>query len=153
VLKRVVRQHGQQAIDKGVILKVHVSPRLPPVELCAPLFEDALSRLVDNGIKFTKEEGKVVTVSAQETQEWMEIAVTDEGIGIPPAAVPLLFKRFQQIDRETQEQQGVGLGLAIAREVVRLHGGEITVASTPGEGSTFTIRLPVADEGSNSSAA
>lgn len=79
--------------------------------------------------------------------------MADQGIGIPPEASPYLFRRFQQIDRERQEQQGVGLGLAIAQETVRLHGGVIEVESTVGQGSTFTIRLPVADEVSNSSAA
>jgi signal transduction histidine kinase len=73
------------------------------------------------------------------------VAVTDEGVGIAAEDFPYLFERFRQINRDEMEQQGVGLGLSIAQALVRLHGGEITVESTPGEGSTFTIRLPVAD--------
>ena len=152
VVRRAVHRHEQQASVNGIDLEVSVPPDLPPVELCDPLFEDALRRLVDNGIKFTKEKEKTVTVSARENAGWVEIAVADQGIGIPPEALPYLFSRFQQIDRETQEQQGVGLGLAIAQEIVRLHGGEIEVESTVGQGSTFTIKLPVASAGSNSSA-
>ena len=67
----------------------------------------------------------------------------DRGVGVSRDTVPSLFARFRQIDRETMEQQGTGLGLAIAQELIALHGGEIAVDSVLGEGSTFTIRLPV----------
>jgi signal transduction histidine kinase len=73
----------------------------------------------------------------------VRIAVSDKGVGIPADQMEHLFDRFRQINRDQQEQQGVGLGLAIAHELIRLHAGQITVESTPGEGSTFTILLPV----------
>jgi signal transduction histidine kinase len=151
VVKRAVNRHQKQAAAKGLNLELHVPPDVPPVELCEPLFETALRRLVDNGIRFTKEEGKAVTVSIQASEGWVKIAVADQGVGVPPGAISDVFARFQQIDRETQEQQGIGLGLTIAQEIVRLHGGEIKVESTASQGSTFTIKLPVAGEGSDSS--
>jgi signal transduction histidine kinase len=112
------------------------------MQLCEPFFVDALGRLVDNGIKFSRGKGKRVTVNARVVGEWVEVAVSDEGVGISPDDLVYLFERFHQIGRRQMEQQGSGLGLVIAQELIRLHGGEITVESTLGEGSTFTIRLP-----------
>ena len=142
ILERTAQQYEQQAADCGVTLETKVEPDLPPVLLCDLLFTDALGRLVDNGIKFCRGEGKRVTVSGRAADGWVEMAVSDEGVGIPPEEIPHLFERFRQVGRQQMEQQGAGLGLAIARELIHLHGGEITVESMPGEGSTFTIRLP-----------
>jgi two-component system sensor histidine kinase/response regulator len=146
IVTRTIGQYEPQAAAKGVTLKSLIEPNLPPVYLGEPLFADALGRLIDNAIKFSRGEGKAVTVSAREVQGWVEIAVADEGAGIPAEEVGHLFERFRQVNREKMEQQGVGLGLSIAQGVIHLHGGEITVASTPGEGSTFTIRLPRFEE-------
>jgi signal transduction histidine kinase len=158
ILETVLQQYEDQAAARGVLLELNVESELPPVSLCEPYFVDAVGRLVDNGIKFTRDTGKRVTVSARVTDEadrehpadkkrpWVEVAVTDEGVGIAADELPHLFERFRQIDRAKMEQQGVGLGLAIARELINLHSGEITMESTPGEGSTATIRLPVAQE-------
>jgi len=145
ILERTAWQYEQQAADCGVTLETKVEPDLPPVLLCDPLFTDALGQLVDNGIRFCQGEGKRVTVSARADDGWVEVAVSDNGMGIPAEEVPHLFERFRQVGREQMEQQGAGLGLAIAQELIHLHGGEIIVESTPGEGSTFTIRLPVAE--------
>ncbi len=147
ILQRTARQYEEQATAGGVTLDVIVEPDLPPVRLCEPLFVDALGRLVENGIKFSRDQGKRVTVSARAVDDSVEVAMADEGVGIPPEDVPHLFERFRQIGREEMEQQGIGLGLAIARALIYLHGGEITVESGPGVGSTFTIHLPVAEEG------
>lgn len=144
ILERTTWQYEEQAAARGVTLETRLGPNLPPVQLCEPLFVDALGRLVDNGIKFSGGEGKRVTVSVRAAEGSVEVAVADEGVGIPAEEIPNLFKRFQQIGREKMEQQGVGLGLAIAQKLIHLHDGEITVESEPGVGSTFTIRLPVA---------
>jgi len=143
ILERTAQQYEQQAADRGVTLETKVEPDLPLVLLCDLLLVDALGRLVDNGIKFCRGEGKRVTVSSRAADGWVEMAVSDEGVGIPPEEILHLFERFRQVDREQMEQQGAGLGLAIARELIHLHGGEIIVESMPREGSTFTIRLPV----------
>jgi len=146
ILERTAQQYEQQAADCGVTLETEVEPDLPPVLLCDLLFTDALGRLVDNGIRFCRGEGKRVTVSARVDDGWVEVAVSDNGMGIPAEEIPHLFERLRQVGRQQMEQQGAGLGLAIAQELIHLHGGEIIVESTPGEGSTFTIRLPVAGE-------
>ncbi len=146
ILERTARQHEEQAKALGVTLETIVEPDLLPVRLCEPLFIDALGRLIENGVKFSRGKGKRVTVNARAVDDSVEVAVADEGVGVPHSDIPHLFERFRQIGRDKMEQQGVGLGLAIARELIRLHGGEITVESELGVGSTLTIRLPVAEE-------
>jgi signal transduction histidine kinase len=147
IVERTVTQYTSQAVAKNVTLRMNVASHLPPVWACEPFLVDALGRLVDNAIKFSGNEGKQVLVSTCIVEGWIEIAVTDEGVGISPDDMPHLFERFRQIGRERMEQRGVGLGLAIARELIRLHGGEIGAESVPGKGSVFTVRLPVTEEG------
>ncbi len=146
VLQATIQRHKAAAAEKGIALELITSPDLPSVRICEPIFTNALGRLIENGIKFSRNRGSRVTVSTQVMDGWVEIAVTDYGIGIATNEIPHLFERFRQIDRDKMEQQGAGLGLALARELIHLHAGEITVESTPGEGSTFTIRLPIVND-------
>jgi two-component system sensor histidine kinase SenX3 len=130
-----------------VTVSIQAGGDLPPVRLCQALFEDAMRRLLDNAIKFSNgNKDAHVAVSTGSADGWVEIAVRDNGVGIPAEQISHLFERFQQIDRDKMEQQGVGLGLAVAQGLIQLHGGEITAQSEPGTGSTFTIRLPAAEE-------
>lgn len=141
IIGRTVRQQESEATEQGIALETNL-PRLPTVLLCEHFFVDALTRLIDNGIKFSHGEGKSVKISAEADADWVKVAISDRGMGIPPDEIDHLFERFRQIDRETTEQQGVGLGLSIAQALIHLHDGKITVESTPKEGSTFTILLP-----------
>ena len=147
VIRSTVRPYQAQAAERNLVLEMAIRPELPPVRLHPSFFVDALGRLLDNACKFSHGEGKRVTVSAQADNGWLEVAVSDEGVGIPADKLAHLFERFRQIDRERMEQQGTGLGLAIAQGLIRLHGGEITAESEFGVGSTFTIRLPAAGSG------
>lgn len=144
IVKNTIRRYEQKSQEQGVSLDVYSEPDLPTVRICEPHFMDALGRLVENGIKFSRGEEMQVTVSVQALDDVVEIAVSDKGVGIPSDKVDLVFERFSQIDRERMEQPGTGIGLAIAKELIEVQGGEITVESTPGEGSIFTIRLPIA---------
>ncbi|MGD1993857.1 MAG: response regulator [Anaerolineae bacterium] len=145
LLKHTVRRYRERAAERGVRLQIEIGSDLPPVLMCEPLLADALGRLVDNAIKFSQDEGDQVTVTARAAGDWTEIAVSDQGVGLHPRHISHLFERFRQFEREEREQQGTGLGLHVAHQLVELHGGEITVESVPGEGSTFTIHLPAAD--------
>ena len=145
LVDRAIRRNKERATERGIELETEIPRDLPPIWLCDPLLVNALERLVDNAVKFSQA-GDRVTVRARGTEGGVEIAVADEGVGIHPRHFPHLFERFRQIDRAEREQQGAGLGLHIAYRLVELHDGEIEVESTPGEGSTFTVRLPVADE-------
>jgi signal transduction histidine kinase/AmiR/NasT family two-component response regulator len=101
-----------------------------------------LMNLLSNGLKFTEQGG--VSLRIETTPTGLSFAVTDTGIGISPEHLPKLFGKFSQVDASnTRRAGGTGLGLVICRELAQLMGGSITVASTPGEGSTFTLELPL----------
>ncbi len=102
--------------------------------------ERALANLIDNAIKYTPK-GGAVEVRAERSGEWVHICVADTGAGIPPEELPRVFDRFRRGDR-SRTTAGNGLGLSLARAVVRAHGGDITVVSRLNRGSTFTLRLP-----------
>ena len=102
--------------------------------------------LLTNAIKFTPEHGEVV-VDCVESDEYAEITVKDTGIGIEPAKLEAIFEPFVQVNyQHTRANQGVGLGLAISRELARRMGGELTATSVVGVGSTFTVKTPAAIE-------
>lgn len=98
----------------------------------------AVENLVSNALKFTDDEGRV-TVEVTPTGDVVEVSVRDTGQGIPADELPRLFERFY---RGSTRKPGTGLGLSIARNLVRLHGGDITVASEAGRGCEFRVRLP-----------
>ena len=103
---------------------------------------EIIINLVDNAIKFTPSGGKV-TLQAEEREKYVDISVEDTGIGIPPESLDEIFDRFHQIQRkERGSREGTGIGLAIVKSLVELHGGNITVHSEPGKGSRFTVTLP-----------
>ena len=142
IVSKVVEKYRPLAESQGVRLEFQTTDPIPPVRILEPLFADALGRLLDNAIKFSLRDEKEVRVHLYGEGGFVKVAVKDRGIGIPLEEIPNLFERFRQIGRERTEQQGLGLGLAIAREIVELHGGRIEVESHPGSGSTFTICLP-----------
>ena len=105
----------------------------------------ALLNLMSNANKFT--EKGTVTIAAHEGQEngrdWITLSVADTGIGMTPDQMGKLFQEFSQASSTTASKYGgTGLGLAISRKLARMMGGDITVASEPGKGSVFTVRLP-----------
>jgi two-component system phosphate regulon sensor histidine kinase PhoR len=112
------------------------------LEVNAPLLEQALVNLVDNALKYSGDATEIV-VSARVEADDVVIAVRDDGRGIAPMHLPRLFERFYRVDKaRSRNLGGTGLGLAIVKHIAQAHGGEVTAASTLGEGATFTIRLP-----------
>ncbi|WP_019852664.1 sensor histidine kinase [Actinopolyspora mortivallis] len=106
------------------------------------LLVTALSNLIDNAISYSPD-ASPVSISRKLRGEWVEIAVTDRGIGIDPADQERVFERFYRVDRaRSRATGGTGLGLAIVKHVAANHGGEVTLWSRPGTGSTFTLRVP-----------
>jgi len=98
--------------------------------------------LLDNSLKYTPS-GGCVSMQATRDEDGVNVAIADTGHGIPPEHVPHLFERFRRVENaRSRSVGGAGLGLAIAHEIVRLHGGAISVQSAVGRGSTFTVRLP-----------
>ncbi len=142
VVELVAAGYEPEAERKGVILETHTSRQTPPVRLNPRYFSDALGRLISNAIKFSFSRPARVTMAMTLQSERIGIFVTDHGVGIAPESLRHLFEPFYQFDREEMEQQGMGIGLHIARQLIKLHGGDITAESQVGQGSTFTIWLP-----------
>jgi two-component system sensor histidine kinase SenX3 len=102
----------------------------------------AVANLVENGVKYS-DPGSVVEVAARTDGTWVDIDVRDHGIGIPARDLDRIFERFYRVDRaRSRETGGTGLGLAIVRHVATNHGGNVSVTSREGAGSTFTLRIP-----------
>jgi two-component system phosphate regulon sensor histidine kinase PhoR len=109
----------------------------------SPLLEQAVVNLVDNAVKYSHP-GRVVTVEGLQEDGWINIRVQDCGQGIAKEHLKRLFERFYRVDAaRSRADGGTGLGLAIVKHIVQAHGGEVTVHSTLGEGSVFTISLPL----------
>jgi len=102
-----------------------------------------LRNLIDNAVKYNKRGGKVWVRAKKEGNKQI-LEVEDTGIGIPPEHVPFIFERFYRVDKgRSREMGGTGLGLSIVKHIVFLHGGEIMVHSKPGEGSRFSVIIPI----------
>ena len=120
----------------------HFAPSLPTVNIDVQYMTIAIRELLDNAAKFSDADDKI-TIDVQELDGFVEITIQDQGRGIPEAELEHIWDPFYQIDREQFEDQGAGSGLAIVDGVIRLHGGTRHVESVHGEGSIFTIRIPV----------
>lgn len=133
------------ARGKGVTLTnevpVALAAHADPVRL-----RQVLGNLVDNAIKYGRPQGTVIVSAKPANSAMIEVAVKDDGPGIPAEAKTRVFERFYRVDKaRSREQGGTGLGLAIVKNVVQAHGGDVRVESTPGQGATFYFTLPVAE--------
>ena len=110
------------------------------------LLEQAIVNLLDNAVKYSADVG-TIRLQVSEEKEFVIIAVQDHGCGISKKHLPRLFERFYRVDKARSRQMGgTGLGLAIAKHIAQAHGGDISVESAPGKGSTFSIQLPAKSE-------
>jgi signal transduction histidine kinase len=130
-----------QAAAKGLSLGVGGAPDDVRVRVDRERLTQILTNLLTNAVKFTTAGSITVESRADDRMVW--VAVRDTGRGIPAEKLAAVFEPFVQAGRTTEErQQGVGLGLAISRELARAMGGDLTVESVVAEGSTFTLRIP-----------
>ncbi|HEV8615832.1 MAG TPA: HAMP domain-containing sensor histidine kinase [Methylomirabilota bacterium] len=130
--------------QQGFKVEVHVTPDLPEVEMDADAIGQALANLVDNAIKYSRDEDRSLTVDARAADGRLLLSVSDHGLGIPAAEQPRIFEKFYRVGRsETQGRRGSGVGLALVRHVAEAHGGGVTVESAPGRGSRFTLWIPL----------
>jgi signal transduction histidine kinase len=133
--------HRTQAERKNVELRVEVPPELPPARQDAGKLAQILGNLLSNAIKFTPEGGRV-TLKAAVDGDQLVFTVTDTGVGIAPEEQEMVFDKFRQASNPlTREQGGSGLGLSIVRELAKLLGGDVSLRSDLGRGSTFTVRV------------
>ncbi|NOK17680.1 ATP-binding response regulator [Corallococcus carmarthensis] len=125
----------------GLSLDVDCPPLPHPVKVDPDQWEKIVLNLISNAFKFTHQGGIRVSLRWQGSQ--VALLVADTGTGIPPEELPRIFDRFHRVQGSRgRSYEGSGIGLALVRELVRLHGGDVTVESVPGQGSTFTVTLP-----------
>ena len=140
LVNEVVSSLATKAFANGIIITNRVAPEAV-VHADARRLEQMLTNLIENGIKFNREKGQVTIRSESGARD--TILVEDTGEGIPAQHLERLFERFYRVDRaRSREMGGTGLGLAIVKHLALLHGGEVTVTSELGKGSTFVIHLP-----------
>jgi signal transduction histidine kinase len=142
VLAKILEAAVAGARPRAAAKEVGIAVQLPApgLEILADrhLVHALLANLIDNAVKFSPR-GSTVTVSALAGPEGLRLAVADQGPGISPEELPHIFEKFY---RATQAVEGSGLGLVIARRAAQAHGGDVTVSSLPGQGSTFTALFP-----------
>ena len=151
---------SQDAFKKTIRLETRLSPTLPHLMVDERRLRQVLINLFSNAVKFTPAGGQVTVTARYHGADrsenpcpglaapWVEIAVSDTGIGISPDKQERLFQPFVQVDTAlNREYKGTGLGLALVKRIVELHGGRVSVASQPGQGSCFTLKLPCSDLG------
>jgi signal transduction histidine kinase len=137
----------ERASRNSIGLGVHVDPRIGEVVADERKVKQVLLNLLSNAVKFTPE-GGTITMSAVLNGSMVEISVADTGIGIAPEDQATVFEEFRQVGTDyARKREGTGLGLALARRLVELHGGTLTLQSEIGKGSTFTFTIPVRAHG------
>lgn len=133
------------AAEKKLELRWEFTP-LPLIRGNPHRLRRVLENLLSNAVKYNRE-GGWISVHVEQRDGYIIMQVADSGIGIPPEDLPHVFDRFYRVQRpETEEIEGTGLGLSIVKSAVERHGGRVWVESRPGEGSTFTVILPTAEE-------
>lgn len=141
----IVNQYKLTANEKKLSLTVDIEEDLPHILADSRRLKQIVTNLVSNALKFTQTGGVSIRCALTRDGDMVRIAVQDTGIGISPAALGLIFEAFRQADGSTTRQfGGTGLGLTIAKRLIELQGGEIAVESVVGQGSVFSLILPIA---------
>uniref|UniRef100_UPI00351BF954 sensor histidine kinase n=1 Tax=Methanomethylovorans sp. TaxID=2758717 RepID=UPI00351BF954 len=131
------------AIKKNIHLDIRIDPQLGMIDADKIKFKQILYNLISNAIKFTGEKGSV-TIEAQRSGDLVQVSINDTGIGIAKNDMDKLFQPFKQLNPcLNREYEGTGLGLALVKKFVEMHGGKIRVESKVGEGSIFTFVIPL----------
>jgi len=144
VVASVVGIIAPRAARAKVDVTSHVPPDLPQVPADRDRLAQILINLVDNAVKYTPEGGSVTVTARRVAESTIETAVTDTGIGIPPADLPRITERFYRVDRaRSRELGGTGLGLAIVKHLVMAHGGQLGIESEQERGTSVRFTLPI----------
>ena len=139
-LQSAIQVCEAKAAAKKIALELNCPDDLR-AQINPPLLEQALVNLVDNAVKFS-EPGRVVQVEAQREGPQVIIRVRDQGPGIPPEHLPRIFERFYRVDAgRSRKIGGSGLGLAIVKHIALAHGGRVTVTSSPGKETVFSLQV------------
>jgi len=141
IIREAVEVCSYKAREKKIEIKIKCDPELA-ANVNAIFLEQALVNLVDNAIKYS-DEGSAVEIDAVKNADRIVVRVCDHGTGIEKEHLSRIFERFYRVDKARSRQMGgTGLGLSIVKHIGRMHKGDVSVESTPGVGSTFTISIP-----------
>ena len=141
-LQSAIAPLRKQAAEKGQTLTIHLPQNAPKIKAAQDLLEQILRNLAENAIKYTPEHGNI-TLSCLASDTHVSYQITDTGIGISAADLPRIFDRFYRVDKARARQSGGnGIGRSLVKFLVELFDGSITVQSTPGQGTTFTLNFP-----------
>ncbi len=143
LLQRVAAAYRPAAAEKSINIQVETAPVLPAVRMDAERMMQVLGNLVSNALRHTPAGGMIRLIATTDAQS-LRLRVQDTGTGIPPEALPFVFARFYRVDLSRRVDEGEsGLGLAIAKSLVELQQGSISVSSELGKGTVFEIQLPL----------
>ena len=141
VIKRIIPMFTEQYKTRKFVQKLNSS--LPPARLDEDKFQQILTNLIDNAAKYSTD-GKTVTISTELVENFVEIKITDEGVGIKQEDFDKVFKKFSRLENHlTSTTQGNGLGLYITKQLVENMGGQISFTSEINKGTTFRVLMPV----------
>ena len=142
VVKRVVEQMSSPAREKDITMLNEIKEDLAPVLADRGMITQVILNLIDNAVKYTGQGGTVRIFSTEKDGKVL-VSVSDDGPGIEEKDLTRIFERFYRVDKaRSREMGGTGLGLSIVKHIIQEHGGEVSVESEPGKGSTFTFSLP-----------
>jgi signal transduction histidine kinase len=145
LIRQTVDGVQAQATTKGLSLLIELPEKLPPVNIDSHRISQILRNLLENAVAHT-DSGDAITVTVKQKDNYLEVAVTDTGEGIPAEDLLNIFERFYRVDKSrARATGGSGLGLTIAKRLAEAHGGKIEAHSEPGKGSRFAFTLPVAE--------
>jgi len=133
-----------QAERRSIILEAKLPDSFPMIFADRDKVLQVISNIITNAIKFTLKEGKII-IRSEEEKDSVKIEIVDTGVGIAKKDIPYVFEKFYRVERPGAEKRGVGLGLSVAREIVKAHGGGIWLESEEDMGTTVWIRLPKVD--------
>lgn len=147
IIELTVKSIKKLAEDKNISITNTFESNLPKVYINDEAIEKVVRNLLSNAIKYTPEGGRVKVKAELDIEgKYLEVSVTDTGIGIQEEEIPKLFNRFYRVDNKVHTQVGTGIGLEIVKKAIEKHNGEIFVESELNKGSTFGFRLPVLPE-------
>lgn len=137
-----------RASSQNRLLEINIPDGLPTVGADLSSISEVLTNIIDNAIKYSNE-GGLIKVYASKSGDFVDISVEDFGIGIPSSVMTNLFQKFYRSHRSRETVAGTGIGLYISKAIIEGHGGQVSVKSVEGEGSTFTVSLPIFSSISN----
>lgn len=144
--KKAVENHRLQIDEKHIQIAINIEDNLPNIYADSWRLGQILNNLVGNAIKYSPPDSQITLSAEKSADKYITLCVKDTGIGIPSEAIPKLFEKFSRVrDEQAEGIEGTGLGLYIVKKLVEVHGGQISVESTHGEGSTFLFSMPIAD--------